>query len=152
MGEVDRARNPRDRDPARPEQAGSGSRARPKRLVLTAMAVVFVVAGVLLGWLPDDSDEAVAIDVLAVIAFLTLVYVWCEYDRLEHGRRRWRLFGVLVMACPGPLVTVPVYLCITRGTRGLWATAKAGLLVAVLLGLRLGAAKVTAMLHGRFLP
>jgi hypothetical protein len=127
------------------------------------MAVLFFVSGVLWGSLPDEPDQApasgvrgrvalVALDVLGVIAFHVLAYVWCEYDRLERGKPRWRRFAFLVIVCPGPLVMAPVYLCATRGTRGLWATAKAAVLLAVLLGLRLGADKLTAMLRGCFVP
>ena len=149
MSEEDRVDKARGEAEAGLEEAPAVSLGRHKRVVVGLMAGLFAGVGVVMELLPENSTEAWALDVAGAIAFFVMAYLWCEWDRIERGRRRWPKFALLMIVCPGPLVMVPVYLCASRGLRGLWATAKAAALLAALLGLRWATASATAILSGR---
>jgi len=118
--------------------------AAKKRRMLFGMVVLFAVNGFLTGVLGEDSALSAPLELVTAIAFAVMVVCWCEYDRIQRQAQRWRFFIVLMVVCPGPLVMIPVYLCVTRGVRGLISTAMAAafflLLIAVAMtGLLAGA-------------
>ena len=51
---------------------------------------------------------------VAVLAFISLTYRWCDADAQLHRFAHWNNFVPALYVCPGPLVVVPVYLAATR--------------------------------------
>lgn len=55
--------------------------------------------------------------IVAVLAFITLTYRWCDADAQLRRFGHWETFVPALYICPGPLVTVPAYLVATRRAR-----------------------------------
>jgi len=107
-------------------QLEASSNARKKRKVLFAIVALFAVQGLLFGLIPGETEQKV-LGFVAGIAFAALVLSWCALDRAERNLTPWRGFTFFVVLFPTALVMVPLYLCATRGWKGIASIALAAL-------------------------
>lgn len=75
-----------------------------------------------MGLVGGIADQA---GMIALIALIVLIFYrcmlalrWCYLDAEQRNVRLWRNIGVLMIAFPGPLFTMPAYLLKSRGKQG----------------------------------
>ena len=107
------------------------------------------VVGVPYGVLQEADPLLRALDVTDLIAFSASTIGWCRIDCQERDIQSWSYFVLMVICCPGPAITLIIYLFVSRGTGGFWATAKflgyAAVLVAVVFATAFVSAAVSEL-------
>ena len=97
---------------------GPAHYAAPKRYLLISLAVLSMLAGSILPWLPSNTDLPQKVFSLHLILFLLHVLWWYDMDQRELANRPTFLFR-LFLICPGPIIILPIHFLITRGVQGL---------------------------------
>lgn len=81
------------------------------------LATLFVstfVFGFLAGAPNGASPIKPAAALIGLFSGFSLILKWCRIDADQHNVRLWRLFPLLTVVFPGPLVTVPCHLYRSR--------------------------------------
>lgn len=117
-----------------------------KLATLAELLVVAAVAGAGRGLSVWRGMSLNVLDLAAALVFAGLLLRWLDYDARERDSETSRLFAVLVVLCPGPLVLLPLYLLQTReaGRKLPALFSFAGYVVLVVAAWLAGAAIATA--------
>lgn len=126
------------------EQAAQTDYRRRKRNVLLALGVYAAFSGLPQGILEEGNPLLQVVELSSLIAVAVAVIAWCRLDSDEHDIHLWSFFPLMVLCCPGPAITLVVYLFVSRGRGGFLATAKLLAYVAVLFAVLMAAALLAA--------
>ncbi|MBL8851048.1 MAG: hypothetical protein JNG89_15320 [Planctomycetaceae bacterium] len=113
-------------------RVGDRMKMHAKQRALVWMLIWAAVAGFATGSRVTWELFGCLPQLVAVLAFVSLTYRWCDADAKLHRFVHWDTFVPALYVCPGPLVVVPVYLAATRRTQRLRSLSLGALYLFVL--------------------